>query len=281
MDIHMKLKEIMGNHKEKIELTQWAIISGVTSLIYSEYISKMRQKTKPVPIVFIPEIKTLQELLRQDGHFMKMLSDQLLDQMLSSKLFQKYLHAPELILFAEDIQCMNIILDLYIIPNISRRVPESVMIKFGLNNPQQQTFRESPELDLFYRKPINENHVEFMADQSILQLLLLMPTVEKDVEIPEENSKIHMSETEILTIGNEKAICPVHFNDDILSNEYNKAILDLLKFVTSTEIHEMDPNLGIQGKKSDDSYIKYTVKTSPFNTVALTNLKGIVTGVED
>jgi len=273
MQISHIMKEAMKTHQKKIELIQWAIISGVTTLIYSEYIRRIKQKATPVPLVLVPEIRSLTNLLDPNEHFMNLLSMQLIDQMVSVKMFQQYFDAPELELFrAENIDIMKTIFDMYIIPNISRRLPETIEIKFGLNNPKQQAIRESHEIDMFGNKPIDENHVEFMADQSVLQLLMLMPTMIKNVEIPEENEKIHMSEDEILSISHEKAICPIHFNVHIINN---KTVIDLLKFVTSTQIKECDPESGIRGKKTDDSYIKYIINTGPFNSVSLTRLIGI------
>ena len=44
MQINQLIKDVMKNHKQKIELIQWAIMNGVASLIYSEYIRRIQQK---------------------------------------------------------------------------------------------------------------------------------------------------------------------------------------------------------------------------------------------
>ena len=274
MEISKIMKEAMAKHQKKVEIIQWAIISGVTSLVYSEFISKIKQKAVPVPMVQVPEIRSIQYLLEPNGQFVDLLSKDLIDYMLSSKYFQEFLHAPELELFrTENVEILKTIFDMYISPNIHRRVPETIMIKFGLNNTEQQFVRQSNEIYMFDNRPINEGHVEFIADQCILQLLVLMPTMIKDIEIPEENFNLLMAEDEILTINHEKAICPIHFNKDIIDN---KTVIELLKFVTSTQIHEFAEDAENHAIKNEKR-VAYNINTNPFNTVSFTRLMGIET----
>ena len=74
---------------------------------------------------------------------------------------------------------------------------------------------ETWEIDLFNREPINDEQIDFIIEETVLQLLMLLPTMKKEIEIPEENINIKMSKDEILTIANENAICPIHFNSSI------------------------------------------------------------------
>lgn len=267
------IKQAMKDHKQKIELIQWGIISGISSLIYSEYIKNIRQKQIPVRMVQIPSIKSVKRFLDPEFGFLQDLSYKFIDNIYNHKLFQKYHTAPEFILFNdENIEILKTIFDLYIIPNISRRIPEVIVRKFDLDNPKQQLFRESNEIDLFQGKLLNDEQYEFVVEESILQMLLLLPTMKKDIELIEDNSQIHLAEDEILTIGNEKAICPILLNDSIIRNE---SVIDLLKFVTSTEISYIgkEDERALKG----DRQIEYFIKTNPFNQICITRLDGIET----
>lgn len=267
------IKQTMKDHKQKIELMQWGIISGISSLIYSEYIKNIRQKQIPVRMVQIPSIKSVKRFLDPESGFLQDLSYKFIDSIYDHKLFRKYCTAPEFVLFNNDnLEILKTIFDLYIIPNISRRIPEVIIRKFDLDNPNQQLFRESNEIDLFQGKLLNDEQYKFVVEESILQMLLLLPTMKKDIELIEDNSQIYLAEGEILTIGNEKAICPILLNDSIIRNE---SVIDLLKFVTSTEISYIgkEDERALKG----DRQIEYFIKTNPFNQICITRLDGIET----
>lgn len=272
MRINQLVKETLSTHKNKIEIVQWAIISSVSSLIYSEYIKQITQKQVPIRIIFVPALKTVREILRPDGQFMDMLSNRLIDEMMKNKWFVKYSSAPELVLFQEDqIEIMKTIFDLYIIPNISRRIPEAIEKKFRLDDETNQTFRESREADLFGRNPISDDQFNYVVEEAVLQLLVLLPTMKKDIDLPEKNLNIHMSASRILTIDHENAMSPIHFSDSIIEN---KSVIELLKFVTNTTIKRIDD--GVDALQDDyGEIVRYSIDTSVFNQVALVKFQGI------
>ena len=281
MQIHQLVKNAIMEHKQKIELTQWAIISGISSLIYSEYIRRIKRKEVPVKMILVPAIKNVSELLRSDSSFMEKLSNELIDSIANHPLIQKYFDAPELIMFHEEnIEIMKTIFDLYIIPNISRRIPETIAKKFGLNDDKQQTFHESWEIDLFNRHQITNDQIDFIIEETVLQLLMLLPTMKKEIEIPEENINIKIAKDEILTIANENAICPIHFNSSIFKNS---SVKELLSFVTNSDIKGRlfkDPYGNEVTEQKNGSIVEYTVTTGIFNQVSLTRLNGIEYNIE-
>lgn len=261
-------KTFIVDNKKKIELTQWAIINGIASLVYSEYLQRFKQKQYPVKKIMIPPIKYVKEFLNRDNELMISLSNNLIDDMLYNQLFQKFKNAPELAIFdSPNIELLKTVFDLYMIPNIERRIPETIMLKFGIGNESQQLFIEDSSIDLFNRNPISQSYYNFIVEESILQLLFLLPTLKKDIEIPDNNRKILMTADEILTINNENAICPIHFNSSIIENS---PVNDLLKFITSTNFKVMDNN--VNGIMKKDEIVKYSIDTNPFNEVLLIRL---------
>jgi len=281
------MKQIITEHRKKIELIQWAVISGVASLVYSEYIRRIQRKTNPVELILVPEIHTVQELLKQDGQFMELLSERLIDDICSHELFMEHSHSPELILFGEDKkEIMKTIFDLYITPNIGRMIPDTIETKFNLRDESQQVFRQSGDIDLFDRESISNEQLECIVEQIVIQMLLLLPTMQKDVEVPEDNYNIQMVDSEILTIRNDNAISPIHFSpkiinwidtldDDPVIEKINKRkLIDLLLFVTSTSIQIYDKSSKYCSYKNDE-VIKYSINTSPFNQVSLTTFKHV------
>lgn len=279
MQIHQIVKDTIKQHKEKIEFIQWAIISGVSSLVYSEYIRRIKQKNGPVRAVLVPEIKRVKEFLNPDNEgFIEMLSDRMIEKMANHELIKKYSNAPELVLFNEEnIEVMKTLFDLYITPNIVNRIPESITLKFGLNDPNQQLIRQDRNIQLFDGRFIDTRHFDFVIDQTVLQLLVLLPTMKRSVEVPEDNSRIFIGKDDILTIGHENAICPIHFNKDIITND---SVIELLSFVTNTNISIIgNRERGMQLESGDIA--EYHIRTNVFNQVGIVRLEGIQLPKED
>lgn len=272
MQIHEKIKEIITAHKNKVEIIQWSVISSITSLVYSEYIIKMKQKQYPVRRILVPSINNVKSLLQPDGNFIQLLSTKLIDRIITNELFIKYKDAPEFVLFNDDnINSLKLIFDLYMINNIYHRIPESISKKFDLSNPNQQTMIQDDNIDLFNNIPINERQLDYIIEETILNLLTLIPTMKKNIELPEHATNIYMTSDEIVTIGNEYALCPIHFNENVIHND---CVMNTLSNVTNTRFTEMEWQAKSLFKNQD--HVIYSIDTSIFNSFSLTTLLGIV-----
>lgn len=269
MAINEIVKEAIKNHKSKIEITQWAIINGVASLIYSEYLYNMRNKVTPAKtILMVPKISAIREVLKEDGQLITWISEELIDSMVIDNLFSKFIDSPELEMFKDNnVEIMKTILDLYIMPNISRLIPETISKKFAIGDPNNQAIMESNEIDLFCRQPISEDYLKYISHEIVLQLLTLLPTIKKDIEVPETNTKIQMSFREIISIKNINGICPVLIDSEIIDN----SVIKLLSFVTNTTIEELTTD-NLIGRKKNGESIDYIVASSTFNNIELIRL---------
>lgn len=268
MSIHAIMKETMETHKSKIELIQWAVMGSIASLVYSEYIRSFRQKTVPNPYIQVPSLKNVQYFLESNQPMMTSVSEFLFDDMSQQAFFYPYIsRIPELVLFQEKhLEILKTILDLYMIPNIQRRLPEVIAKKFQLDNPDAQTFRESNDLELFQYSCWNTiDHRKYLSDQTILQLLMLCISLPREVEVPEQNISNHLAEQEVLSINNMNAITPIHFTEDIIQN---KTVIPTLSFVTNTQFSRIDQGHTVACK--GDRVCQYQFQTSPFNQVTIT-----------
>lgn len=253
-----KVTEVISDHKNKIELIQWAIISSIGSLIYSEYISQFKQRNIPVRKIMIPSIKTLNEIFDTTSSYMKDLSEYMIDMMRLNPLMRQYKNAPEFILFDSDHNnIMEIIFDTYILPNVIKSIPSTIIKKFALDDPSNQLFIQSNDIDLFNRKDFNDEQLSYLVEESILNLLLTIPTMKKDIKFPEDNMNIIMDINDILTIGNINGICPIQLNNMIINQA---SIIKLLSFITSTHISVNE---------------SINISTDAFNQTSITTLNGI------
>lgn len=268
MQIDKLVKEAIINHKHKIELTQWSIISSIASLIYSDYIKRMKQKEFPVKAILVPSLKSVRRLLDINGLFIHMLSENLMDDIAKNELFEKYNTAPEFIMFNDDnIEVMKAIFDLYIVPNIIRRIPETIDKKFAISDDSQQLFREDRDIEVF--DGISNYQYKYIVQEIVLQLLALIPTMKKNIDIPENNTQIFMAEDEVLMITNSNAICPIYFDVDVIGSP----VSELLQFVTSTSFKRID--IGKNVRVKGDKIVQYSVDTGVSNEVALISFEGI------
>lgn len=268
MKMHELMKEAMNTHKAKIEIFQWAVMAGVSSLIYSEYIKNIKQKQVPTRLILVPKIQYVCELLKTDSHFRNLLSESLIDKMIEDDLMKKYIDIPELVLFKdENIEILKTILDLYILPNVEKNIPNTISRKFGLNNPDNQLIKESNEIDLFKRIPITDKQFEYIVHEIVLQFLILLPSIKKHDEFPEDNTCIYLCEDEIITINHENALCPIHIDKEIISN---KEVMNLLSFVTNTRIDEQDYQVSYMFK--NNKMVFWEIISNTFNRIMITEL---------
>ena len=93
---------------------------------------------------------------------------------------------------------------------------------------------------------------------------MLIPNIEKDYVYPEKNNDMFLKDNEILSIGSESAIAPIHINKMIIEN---KSVIDLLKFVSNTSIKDVDYG--------------YKIQTSIYNQTSIVTIKGYNANLSD
>lgn len=271
MSIHEIMKNTLTQHKNKIQLIQWSMISGISSLLYPGYLLAMKSKLKPKKLILVPKISTVLSLLDPDGHLMQTLSNTYIDRIKDHPLIRQFKDAPELVLFNdENIEIMKTIYDLYITPNITRRIPETIAKKFALDDPSQNTFIEDKSIDYFGGRDLNDDEIKFIIDETVLQLLILMPSIKKHIEYPEQKKQMFMTDDELLIITNSNGICPIIFSNDIYKN---KCIMDTLSFVTNTNISDIEWQTNSLFK--NDTVVVREASTDIFNEASLVTLQGI------
>lgn len=232
MGIEEIIKKAINDHKYQIQYYQWAFISGVSTLVYSEFISRIREKDNPKRMYLVPTIRSVYDLLDPHNQFMTKFSDEILHLILTNEMFIKYSKNKELELFSdENIELLKVIIDIYIIPNIFKMVPLTIRKKFNLDDENNQLIIESNEIDLFDRKPISDLQIKYLADEIVLHLLMLLPNIEKNTTEVNSNN-FHLKENEILTFGSQTAITPIHMNYNVLKNQ---SVIDLFSFVTNSK----------------------------------------------
>ena len=274
---HEKIKLMMENHKNKIELFQWATISGVAAYTYSLYVSKMCQVLVPTNVIRVPALSEVRWLLDNNSELIQHLSLDLIDNITKSKIFSLFKDAPEFEIFNNDnINGLKTVFDLYIIPNMRRSIIETIIKKFQLDNPNNQQFREYPDITISNNIPMTEV-VEWISEQTLLQLLMLIPSMKKSVTLIENNRNIEMADDHILTINNVSAITPIHFivGDFIDMDSSKESVMSIMNFVTSTSVRNKTIYGGNAGKMFDGPIVKLLIDTDRTNQVSITKLEGI------
>lgn len=265
------MKMFIEGNKKAIETFQNAVIMSLSSLIYSEYIKNIKQQRFPIIMTWVPQITTVKELLKPESYLVKLLSESLIDKITERQLFQDYKDSiPELNIFNDEndnIELLKFTFDYYIMHNAFYNISNTISKKFDLNNPDNNTFRESRDLDLFNRIPITERQLDYIVDETILQWFVMLDSIKKRIDYPSDNTEVFLVEGEILSIDHTNAICPVMINDDIFNNE---EVFPLLSFVTSTTISEHEHSVSYMFK--NDKTVFHDVKSNPFNKLTTIEL---------
>ena len=258
MGMHETIKTTITEHKNEIELIQWALTASISSLVYSEYLRNFKQKQVPVRRIFVPKIHLIEELLKSDGEVCNWISEKFVDIMK-----EELPKIPEFVLFNEEnSEIMKTIMDLYILPNIGQRISNAIRNKFQLGDENNKIFIESNELNLFGDNHLLGDHYDYLVEEFKLQLYNLIPSIEKSITLVESNENIRIENDDILTINNEYGICPIYININIINN---LNVWKILKFVTSTEAKFVSSVV--------DESCAFELQTNVFNQVAIVQYK--------
>lgn len=242
-----RMKEFIRSNSRFIEVFQWSIMNAVASLVYCEYLNNMRKFERPVPHIKVVPIKVVRELLDLDSDIIRGLSSSLIPYISSRVDFPK--------MEKDFISSLQIVLDEYILPNVGRRIPETIAIKFQLNS-DQQTFREDRELNMFkgWQK---EDLFTYLNNQVVLQFSVM--------DINEKESRdvsidFTFKGREIMVLNNDNAICPICFN---FMSICHKKSFELINKITSTTIEE-------------NPMYTFHCKTSEHNQVKIISVRGLI-----
>lgn len=255
MNYHGRVKEIIRHHGSEVSMVNLAVTSAVAGLMYSEYLRNFKKTIRPTLKIRVPETAEVSKLLVIGSEFANEMADTMIDRMVDNHLLRERLTAPELFLFTDEYRdILRTIFEIYIIPNVSRYIPSVLRQKFGLDDPSEQTFVESSELDLFDRQFPQEYHHRFIADEAVLHLLITLPRFCPDLKECENNLSVDLPavDEEFLSIGNQNAISVIHVNRQIIGNG---PMLELLSFVTDSNF-EVDHDPEAPG---------YNVRSNLFN----------------
>lgn len=266
MQFHERIRQAIKGNEKKVELFQWSAISGVSALIYSEYIRRIQRKTFPTPRAEVPTIHSVQEMLNStNSQLCDMLSRDMIDIMVKHPLMERFGSIPELILFKPDnVEVLKCIFDAYVLPKIGTVVAGSIAKKFNLQNDKQQEIVQNREIDMFDRKPFTAEHIEFIANETVLQLLMLVPSISRDSTNPVDLQHIHLKKNDIITINNINALTPIYLDHRLLCCD--NSIMDLIKFVTSTTSSPIVTPPAMDCDNPDH----WELSVSPFNEVLVT-----------
>lgn len=262
MGWNKNVEEFIKSNKFGVERLQWAVMNSVASLVYTEYIRNIRKKEYPREHTLIPSIKTVGSFLNMNGEIIKLLSDSLIKDLIEHNLVQMFDHnkVPDLkILDIDNIDITQTLLKGYILPNICRRIPETISIKFQIGNPEVKGIMdESPEIDIF-KSGIHDFHYEYILEETALQLLayIIHPHVTV-VDNIDNTAVIDVFNNQVLIISHPSEICEIHLSHDILSNgDIMKSIGSVIGVEVKYPIREDDEYIGVISKNNKNYLYKY------------------------
>lgn len=218
---------------------------ALMSLIYSEYISCMKQKDVPVTRIMVPPVKYIDSILQQSEF-----KDRILEEVPALILEDPLM---DIVLGRCGLVSYNMYMELFkdafnrIYPSIADITVSKIRSKF-LDERMNQLFVESSEIDIFKNRPITDDHYKYIAHETVLNLLHHFGCVSVyDIVEPD---KIVINNDDIIIINHPQAMDAVIIDTIVLEN----SVWDLLQFVTSVFLKEI----------AEDGYHLYS---NPYNIV--------------
>lgn len=224
-----EFKEIFKENRKGWQIIQWATMNAFGTLVYSEYISKIQKIEKPVLYFKIAKIRSIRDVLYTDGILFEAVLRLLFDYIKDSEYFE---YLPDFIKnIFNDKSIFNYVMTKYIFENVEYKVPAVICKKFNLDT-EQTLFREDIGIDLFNRMYNQKYIIDYVLEEFVLQLVMF---THESVDI--RNIEFDPDCKWLLSINNKNAIAPILLNETILKNG---SIMELIKFITNTEIEEND-----------------------------------------
>ena len=260
--MNKRIKDFIELNKFGVERLQWAVMNSVASLVYTEYIRNIKKKEYPREHTLIPSIKTVESCLNMNGDLMKLLSNSLIKDLIEHHLVQMFDHnkVPDLkVLDMDNMEITQTLLEGYILPNVSRRIPETIGIKFQVGNPEVKGIMdESSEIDMF-KSGIHNFHYEYILEETALQLLayIMHPHINR-VDSVNGTAVIDVYNNQVLIISHPSEICEIHLSDNILSDvDIMGSIGSVIGVEVIYPIREDDEYIGVISKNNKNYLYKY------------------------
>lgn len=234
-----QLGDFIQNNKTKVEKFQQSIFSAIGSLVYSYFMYNM--KIQSTGKILTPEIKEVKYFLSFNTPFIDTLSKNFMRYLYEDEIYKtnkEQINSFDTYPLFNNNEKYNELLDQlitgYIFPNIQRRLPETIALKFGFNNPENQTFYETNSCEFKVDSVIPM--IEYVIHETMLHILnnWLYQKPHSSFLVPEEKlERFNLFNGNLLIIDHDNAaITPIIFDDIIIENEVCK---NVLTFVTDTK----------------------------------------------
>jgi hypothetical protein len=278
MKVYKHLKEVINTNKKKVELLQTSVISAIATLVYSQYVSRFRQRYTPTHKIFVPDVSLVQRFLDPEGEFGSMLSANLIDKIHNDPDMAAFSILPEFALLRkENLDITKVIFDLQILPNAARHIPAIMAKKFQFDTGEQKLLVQSNDIDLFTGEELIGEYFSYILHETVLWLIYNSHNLEIETVATETNMDIKLARNKgDMNVGHsfftihqpQVSISPIHFNDHVIGNP---SISKLLGFVTSTAFTRYDA----------DGESFNIVNTDVYNQVFISYISSIKETYED
>ena len=236
-----KLTEIIQKYRDDFMDLRFSLVSGVASLIYCDFISRMYSVEQPVMHINTPTLHNVSILCYPNSPLIHMIQSVFINRINTDVTYQTYKNTIGGIDIFESKKLSGIRnrwMDRIIIPEMGM-IPTAIEARFY--NRKNQLFREDRELELFDGHGPTSAQISFIINQVVCNFICARcDTINEEHQIrPEIGVGCSISPERIITIIDDMGICPINISMETLSNE---ECLPLIEFVT-----------GIR-KKSDTSF---------------------------
>jgi hypothetical protein len=193
----------------------------------------MRQGDAQGTLIYFPQLSKVETLLDMDHPFVTKVRDNMLSGIINNKNFQKYRDQPEFVIFDdENIDMLQIVFDLYFVPNIGRAISNSIW-KNLFQGKHAAAMVEKEDVELFDKRDTpSSNEIRYISDEAALMLLDIIPSLKSTARLPKDSLRIGLLKDEIFVLGSANQLDPLYLDKTILRNT---EVTQLLFHVTGSK----------------------------------------------
>lgn len=258
------IEELIHKYSDDFLNFEYSVVNGVASLMYCEFIRKMRNVEIPVHHIDTPKIHDLRNLCSQNSELMKLLQDNIISAIKNDRTYNVYKDTTGnewgIIEHDELSDYLEHWIDKIIIPNMGR-VASVIDQRFYGHSPNQ-TFRENREIEMFDKDTPLMSHVTYIANQAVCNYLCEKEnvlSVDHELNLNTDNA-FEVTDNDIIMVIDEMGVCPVYIS---LSTILNVPAWNRVSFVT-----------GIQSVEAPGESDTYHIRiTHPHSHLYLLKLK--------
>lgn len=236
------IEELINKYSDDFLNFEYSVVNGAASLIYCEFIRKMRNVTTPVPHIDTPKIYDVMRLCNIDSELMELIKNNIVDAIKDDQTYNEYKSSTVNKLDIIELDSLSEYRDHWINKMIIPQMGQiSSIIDQKFYGHPNQTFRENREIELFNRANPTLSQVAYIANQAVCNYICSKENVldESHKLTLDIHDTMEITPKDIIMLIDEMGICPIYISLPTLINDQCWPIIQFVTGIIATDVNKI------------------------------------------